>query len=115
MGMLVSGVEYLQAQRLRREFRRDMVELAKQFDVLLTPATPDIAPRDLNTTGDAAFQSPWTSSGLPTITVPTGLSEAGLPLAIQLAASPFEEGKLLAAARWSEAVCGAALRPPGFS
>lgn len=115
MGMLVSGVEYLQAQRLRREFRRDMVELANQFDVLLTPATPDIAPRDLNTTGDAAFQSPWTSSGLPTITVPTGLSEAGLPLAIQLAASPFEEGKLLAAARWSESVWGAALSPPDFS
>lgn len=115
MGMLVSGVEYLQAQRLRREFRRDMVELANQFDVLLTPATPDIAPRDLSTTGDAAFQSPWTSSGLPTITVPTGLSEAGLPLAIQLAAAPFEEGKLLAAARWSEAVCGAGLSPPGFS
>jgi aspartyl-tRNA(Asn)/glutamyl-tRNA(Gln) amidotransferase subunit A len=92
-GMLVSGVEYLQAQRLRRQFRRDMVELTNRVDVLLTPATPDIAPRDLNTTGDAAFQSPWTSSGLPTVTVPTGLSQAGLPMAIQLAASPFEEGK----------------------
>jgi len=114
MGMLVPGVEYLQAQRLRREFRRDMVELAKQFDVLLTPATPDIAPRDLNTTGDAAFQSPWTSSGLPTITVPTGLSEAGLPMAIQLATSPFEEGKLLAAARWCESTCGVSLSPPDF-
>jgi aspartyl-tRNA(Asn)/glutamyl-tRNA(Gln) amidotransferase subunit A len=115
MGMLVTGVEYLQAQRLRREFRRDMVELAKQFDVLLTPATPEIAPRDLSTTGDAAFQSPWTSSGLPTITVPTGLSEAGLPMAIQLAASPFEEGKLLAAAKWCESVCGVSLSPPDFN
>ena len=113
--MLVPGVDYLQAQRLRREFRRDMVELAKQFDVLLTPATPDIAPRDLNTTGDAAFQSPWTSAGFPTITVPTGLGEAGLPLEIQLAALPFEEGKLLAAARWCEAACGVSLSPPDFS
>jgi Asp-tRNA(Asn)/Glu-tRNA(Gln) amidotransferase A subunit family amidase len=92
-----------------------MVELANQFDVLLTPTTPDIAPRDLNTTGDAAFQSPWTSSGLPTITVPTGLSEAGLPLAVQLAAPPFEESRLLAAARWCEGVCGANLSPPDFS
>ena len=114
MGMPVPGVEYLQAQRLSREFPRDMEELAKQFDVLLTPATPEIAPRDLNTTGDASFQSPWTSSGLPTITVPTGLSESGLPLAIQLAALPFEEGKLLAAARWCEAVCGANFSPPDF-
>jgi len=115
MGMLVPGVEYLQAQRLRREFRRDMVELAKQVDVLLTPTTPDVAPRDLNTTGDAAFQSPWTSAGLPTVTLPTGLSEAGLPLAIQLAALPFEDGKLLAAARWCERACGVNLRPPDFS
>ena len=115
MGMLVPGVEYLQAQRLRREFRRDMVELAKQVDVLLTPATPDIAPRDLNTTGDAAFQSPWTSCGFPAVTVPAGLSEAGLPLAIQLAALPFEEGRLLAAARWCETACGVNLRPPDFS
>jgi aspartyl-tRNA(Asn)/glutamyl-tRNA(Gln) amidotransferase subunit A len=114
-GMLVSGVEYLQAQRLRREFRRDMVDLAKQVDVLLTPATPEIAPQDLNITGDAAFQSPWTSSGLPTITLPTGLSEAGLPMAIQLAAGPFEEGKLLATAKWCEANCGADLWPPDFA
>jgi len=115
MGMLVPGVEYLQAQRLRREFRRDMIDLAKRFDVLLTPTTPEIAPRDLNTTGDARFQAPWTSSGLPTVTIPTGLSQAGLPLAVQLAALPFEEGKLLAAARWCEAVCGAGLGPPDFS
>ena len=115
MGMLVPGVTYLQAQRLRRSFRQDMTELAQRVDVLMTPATPAPAPRDLNTTGDAAFQAPWTSAGLPTIVIPSGLSEDGLPLGVQFAAPPFEEGVLLSAARWCEESLGVNLRPPNFS
>ena len=115
MGMLVPGVTYLQAQRLRRSFRQDMTELAQRVDVLMTPATPAPAPRDLNTTGDAAFQAPWTSAGLPTIVIPSGLSEDGLPLGVQFAAPPFEEGMLLSAAHWCEAALGVNLRPPNFS
>ena len=115
MGMLVPGVTYLQAQRLRRSFRQDMTELAQRVDVLMTPAVPAPAPRDLNTTGDAAFQAPWTSAGLPTIVIPSGLSEDGLPLGVQFAAPPFEEGVLLSAARWCEAALGVNLRPPNFS
>ena len=114
MGMLIPGADYLQAQRLRRVFRRDMVECLSGVDVALTPAVPAPAPRDLNTTGDAAFQSPWTSSGLPTVVVPSGLNQEGLPLAIQLAAAPWEEGRLLGAAKWCENVMGGHLTPPDF-
>ena len=114
-GMLVPGVRYLQAQRMRRQFRRDMVEMVKGFDVVLMPATPAPAPRDLNTTGDPVFQVPWTSSGLPTIVLPSGLSDSGLPLGVQLAGLPFQEEKLLAAARWCEAVLGVSLSPPQYS
>ena len=102
MGLLVPSVTYLQAQRLRRQFRQDLTDLAQRVDALLTPAIPAPAPRDLNTTGDAAFQAPWTSAGLPTIVIPSGLSEDGLPLGIQFAAPPFEEGNLLGVARWCE-------------
>lgn len=115
MGMLIPAVTYLQAQRLRRQFRRDLTELAESVDVLLTPATPAPAPRDLTTTGDAAFQAPWTSAGLPTITIPSGLAGDGLPLGIQLAAPPWAEGRLLAVAGWCEAALGVDLRPPEFS
>ena len=115
MGLLIPSTTYLQAQRLRREFRRDLTALAQQVDALLMPATPAPAPQDLNTTGDAAFQSPWTSAGLPTVVVPSGLSKSGLPLGIQLAAPPFEEGRLLAAARWCERALGLDLRPPAYS
>ena len=113
--MLIPAVTYLQAQRLRRQFRQDLTALAESVDALLTPATPAPAPRDLTTTGDAAFQAPWTSAGLPTITIPSGLAGDGLPLGIQLAGPPWAEGRLLAVAGWCEAALGVDLRPPGFS
>ena len=114
MGMVIPGVRYVQAQRLRRQFRQDMVEMVGQVDVVLTPATSEPAPRDLTTTGDAVFQQPWTSSGLPTIVLPSGLSESGLPLGIQLGGLPLGEGKLLAAAQWCESSLNISLSPPNF-
>ena len=114
-GMLVPGVRYMQAQRMRRRFRDEMVSLAANVDVLLTPTTPTPAPRDLSTTGDPVFQSPWTSAGLPTITIPSGVSQSGLPLGIQLAGTPFGEARLLAVARWCEAALGVELVPPDFN
>ena len=115
MGMLVPATKYLQAQRLRRQFRQDMIQLVQQVDVVLTPATPAPAPKDRNTTGDASFQVPWTTSGLPTVTLPSGLSEDGMPLAVQLGALPFEEGKLLGIAKWCESTLGLRLSPPNYS
>ena len=113
VGILTPAVSYIQAQRLRRVFRREMEELARGWDILLTPTTPTPAPRDLSTTGDPVFQSPWTSCGLPTITIPSGISPStGLPLGTQLAAPPFEEARLLAGARWCEDVLGLSLFPP---
>jgi len=84
-------------------------------DVVLTPATPAPAPEDLSTTGDAAFQVPWTTAGLPTVVGPSGMSESGLPLAVQFGALPMEEGKLLGAAKWCEDVLGVRLSPPAFA
>ena len=111
-GMLVPGVRYLEAQRLRRRFKDEVTALATKVGVLLTPTTVTPAPRDLNTTGDPMFQTPWTFAGLPTVTVPSGLSLSGLPLGIQLVGRPFGEADLLAAARWCEATLGLNLSPP---
>ncbi len=113
-GMLVPGVRYLQAQRLRRQFRQDMIDMVKGVDAVLTPTTPAPPPRDLNTTGDPAFQVPWTSSGLPSITIPSGLTNSGVPLGVQLGGLPFEEGRLLAAAGWCEEALGVNLSPPAY-
>ena len=111
-GMLIPGVRYLQAQRMRRHFRKEMGDMAGRVDALLMPTTTTPAPRNLNTTGDPLFQSPWTSAGLPTVTIPSGLSKSGLPLGIQLAGGHFGEAQLLAVARWCEEALGVELAPP---
>jgi aspartyl-tRNA(Asn)/glutamyl-tRNA(Gln) amidotransferase subunit A len=105
-GIPITAVDYLRAEHTRREFRIAMEQAIRGFDVLLTPSTPTPAPKDLNTTGNAMFQSPWTACGFPTITIPSGLSASGLPLGIQLASAPFEEARLLAVAHWCEQVIG---------
>ncbi len=101
-GNLVSAVEYINAQRLRRQFGDDLNDTAERFDALLTPSTPTPPQPDLSDTGDAKFQSPWTLAGLPAISLPSGASSEGLPMGIQLISSGFSEGKLLAVAQWCE-------------
>ena len=114
MGMLIPTATYLKAQRLRRQFRADMNEMASKVDVVMTPATPAPAPRDLNTTGDAAFQVPWTAAGLPTVVVPTGLSELGMPMAVQFGGPWAQEGQVLGASQWCERVAGLKQGPPNY-
>ena len=104
IGRLIPGVHYLNAYRIKREFRRDMDKIMERYDFLLTPSTSSPAPRGLQSTGDAWFQVPWSFSGLPTITLPSGLSREGLPLGVQLVGGAFGEARLLAAARWCEKV-----------
>jgi len=111
-GLGVAAVSYSQALERRRQFITDMELLAGKVDVLLTPATPTPALADLSNTGNPLFQGPWTSCGIPAITIPSGLAASGLPLGIQLAAAPFAEARLLAAARWCEQALEVRLTPP---
>ena len=111
-GLETDAVTYTRALERRLRFSADMRVLAEQADVLLTPSTPTAPLADLTNTGDTRFQGPWTSCGLPTITLPTGLAKSGLPMGIQLIASPFEEVRLLAIARWCEKMIDVQLAPP---
>ena len=111
-GALIPSVHYLQAQRIRRQFRQDMGQLLQRVDFLLAPAAPGPAPRDLTTTGDPSFNSPSSFAGLPAITIPSGLSAAGLPLGVQFIGPAFAEDRLLAAARWCERTLNVNLKPP---
>ena len=112
MGMVMPTPAYLKAQRLRRQFRADLSEMAARVDVVMTPAMPAPAPRDLNTTGDAAFQAPWSAAGLPTVVVSTGLSELGMPMAVQFGGPWAQEGRVLGAAQWCERIAGLNQPPP---
>ena len=112
LGQCIPADVYLRAQRIRRRARQDLAPLLARYDALLMPAAPGPAP-DRATTGDAAFNGPWTGLGVPTLSLPTGLAPDGLPLGTQLIGAPMEEGRLLGAARWAEAAMGFRGAPPG--
>jgi len=111
-GLGTDAVSYSRAQERRRKFITHMELLAGKAEVLLTPSTPTPALADLTNTGNPLFQGPWTSCGLPAISIPSGLAASGLPLGIQLVAAPFAEARLLAAAQWCERVLDVHLIPP---
>ncbi|HVK18782.1 MAG TPA: amidase [Fimbriiglobus sp.] len=94
------------AYRHARVFRDDLEEQITGMlpgRVFLTPATTGLPP-SLETTGDPAFNSPWSFTGHPTVSVPAGWSHDGLPYSVQLVGPPGCEDDLLAAAVWCETV-----------
>ena len=110
-GLACSAAELARCKEHQELLRRQMLPLFEGVDALLTPATPGPAPL-ADTTGNPAFQSPWSYTGLPTVAIPTGHWSAGLPLCIQLVGRPWSEPELLAAGAWGEAVLGVERREP---
>ena len=110
-GMAIPATEYIQAQSLRRDLRRELSQAMERYDAILTPSTLDPAP-DISSTGNPACQWPWTTVGFPAISIPSGLSSDGLPLGIQLASAPLNESTLLSTASWCEQVLDVHLTPP---
>ena len=102
---------YLKAQKVRTLIRRDFERAFEMCDVLLSPVAPTTAFR-LGEQIDDALQmylnDIYTVSvnlaGIPGICVPFGSSSQGLPIGAQLLAAPFEEAKLLTAARGLELI-----------
>ncbi len=93
---------YLQAQKVRTLIARDFQTAFEGVDVLLTPT----APSEAFATGDKSddpiamyfndvFTVPASMAGLPGISVPAGLSQAGLPLGLQLIGKAFDEEMVL--------------------
>ena len=108
-GHAVSAVAYQRSLKRRLELRARFAELFKGIDLLLAPAQP-FAPLSLNTIRTLGeqpelifklqrFTVPFDMTGDPTITVPGGFSEAGLPIGFQLIAGQLCELQLVQAAR----------------
>ena len=110
-GMAVPVTKYIQAQALRRDLRRELLQAVEPYDAILTPSTLAPAP-DTTTTGNPACQWTWTTVGFPAISIPSGLSKESLPLGIQLASAPLDEATLLSIAAWCEQVLDVELIPP---
>jgi len=105
-GFSQNAIEYINALESRTQMRKIAMDKLKSFDVLIMPTASGLPPKDLSRTGDTRFQSPWTFIGLPSIAIPSGISDNGLPQSLQLVSEPFNEIKLLNAAKWVETVLG---------
>jgi Asp-tRNA(Asn)/Glu-tRNA(Gln) amidotransferase A subunit family amidase len=111
-GFKLPSMAYARAQRARLAFRDAMHSVLMPFDALLSPTAPTPAPAGLGSTGDGSLCAPWSSAGMPAITLPTGVSSTGLPHALQLVHAVAGETRLLGTAAWCERVVGFAARPP---
>jgi aspartyl-tRNA(Asn)/glutamyl-tRNA(Gln) amidotransferase subunit A len=102
-GGLISGVDYVQALRRRRELCALTMQAMEEVDIVLTASAPSEAPR-IETVSrwinseKPVFTMPFNVTGQPAISVCAGFGPGGLPLGVQLAGKPFEDTMVLCAA-----------------
>lgn len=110
VGVAAGAPDYVRAQR-SRPYLRDRMRAAferHRLDALFGPTAPVTAPRageegralvgggsadDLS--GGVRLSLPASVTGQPALTVPCGLSDAGMPVGFQLVGRPFGEDRLL--------------------
>ncbi|HLJ10211.1 MAG TPA: amidase [Planctomycetaceae bacterium] len=102
-GLAVAPEEYARCKQHQLQLTHEMSAVFRDVDALVSPAALGPAPAT-DSTGDPAFNSPWSYTHLPTISFPIGLSLDGLPLAMQLVGNSYDEVTLFAAARWCERI-----------
>ena len=108
-GLQCPAPEYARCKEHQRQLAEVMPACFEGVDVLMTPAATGPAP-DAATTGDLAFNAPWSYTGLPTVSFLAGWTQDGLPLAIQLVGRAWDEANLLAVAAWGEQALAVATR-----
>jgi aspartyl-tRNA(Asn)/glutamyl-tRNA(Gln) amidotransferase subunit A len=99
LGALISGVDYVQAVRRRRELRAELKAAMAGLDVVVTAGAPDEAPKmDAVARWDLFdkpnFTMPFNVAGYPAICVCSGFGPQGLPVSLQIVGKPFREAKV---------------------
>jgi Asp-tRNA(Asn)/Glu-tRNA(Gln) amidotransferase A subunit family amidase len=98
-GAQTSAVRYLGARDNALRYRRGIADLLADFDAIITPATVGVAPVG-EATGSPMFNSLWSLTGLPAVTLPLLTGEGGLPLGLQVVGAPGDDARLLRTANW---------------
>ena len=106
-GHLVPAPDYVNAQRLRRRLIGEFSALWREVDCLVTPTTPTAAPPIGATTiriagrdedvrlATTRFMRGINALGSPALSIPCGLSSAGLPIGLQIVGPVFGEPAIL--------------------
>lgn len=97
---------YLKAMKVRRLIRQDYDQAFKEVDFLIGPVAPtpafglgELVDDPLAMYLADLYTVTSNLAGVPAISIPCGMSSAGLPIGLQLQAKPFDEERLLRAAR----------------
>ena len=99
-GLLISGRDYIQAQRERRRMLAEMAPVYANWDVLVTATAAGPAPRlgtwrTIEFWRRASLTTPFNVTGGPALTQCVGFSNSGLPLSMQIAGRPFDDATVL--------------------
>jgi aspartyl-tRNA(Asn)/glutamyl-tRNA(Gln) amidotransferase subunit A len=106
-GRFVPATTMVAAQRLRARLAEECAQAFERVDALIVPSLPVAAPRisdDIVQVGEVAVDvatalsrnmMPFNLTGLPVVSVPCGRSPEGMPIGVQLAGRPFDEGTVL--------------------
>ncbi|HEY3835729.1 MAG TPA: amidase [Bryobacteraceae bacterium] len=108
-GRMISGTQYINAQRVRRNLTRDFAQIWKKVGVLATPTIPMGAPpigaatvtlggtEEDTRIATTRFVRPINVLGVPAVSVPCGMTPDNLPIGIQIIGPPFGERKVMTA------------------
>ncbi len=109
-GAFVSASKYIKAQQLRAALCREMAAATRDLDAVITLSSLLLPCRIDDTaavlrTYDQQARLVFNVTGAPCISVPTGFSASGMPLAMQIAGHAFAEPMVY---RIAHAYCEAA-------
>ena len=106
-GLAIPGVSYLEAMRWRAQALAAHVAATAGVDAIIAPvapvAAPTIAESDVGNSAGAEgviqrltrFTRPINYLGLPSLAIPAGFTDGGLPVGMQLIGRSFDEATLL--------------------
>jgi Asp-tRNA(Asn)/Glu-tRNA(Gln) amidotransferase A subunit family amidase len=106
LGREFSAIDYVRAQRMRTRAMNTFIDIYKEVDAIITPATGIAAPEvsladgdggwsDLSSTTEVMrYAFPGNLAGLPAISFPAGYDSLGLPIGMQAMGRWWEENLL---------------------
>jgi len=96
-GQSIPAAEYQRSLNNRLVLRQTLSERMEHegVDLWLSPSAQGSAPAGLESTGSPIMNLPWTHCGFPTINLPSGTGQEGLPLGLQVTAGWNQDEALL--------------------
>jgi aspartyl-tRNA(Asn)/glutamyl-tRNA(Gln) amidotransferase subunit A len=114
-GLAITLADYARAYEAKSRLARDLALWHETYDLLLSPVTPTAAP-PVETlynsdafprwTKGAPYTLPFNLTGQPAASMPAGLTQARLPVGLQIVGPPRADHRVLRAMRAYESACG---------